>query len=100
MFKYLRGRCIPPAEHGPWTVCDERANRASNVITFEMNFRPSGFDRPVNAAFKEQIRSKLNIAGVVTLVVVFMKDNHGEVVLHFEGPDEEVAKAKAAFDQN
>jgi hypothetical protein len=74
-------------------------DRAINVITFKMDFRPSGFDRPVSGALKEQVRSKLNIAGVVTVVVVFMRGPHGEVVLHFEGPDEEVAKAKSAFNQ-
>jgi hypothetical protein len=75
------------------------ADRAINVITFKMNFRPSGFDRPVNGALKEQVRSKLNIAGVVSLTVVFQRGPSGELVLHFEGPDEEVAKAKAALDK-
>lgn len=67
------------------------------MITFKMDFRPSGFDRPVSGALKEQIRSKLNIAGVVTVSVIFQRGPRGEVVLHFEGPDEDVAKAKAAL---
>lgn len=76
------------------------ADRAINVITFKMDFRPSGFDRPVSGALKEQVRSKLNIAGVVALTVIFQRDPCGELVLHFEGPDEDVAKAKAAFDKD
>jgi hypothetical protein len=64
-----------------------------------MDFRSSGFDRPVSGALKEQVRSKLNIAGVVALTVLFQRDPCGEVVLHFDGPDEDVAKAKAAFDK-
>lgn len=67
------------------------------MITFKMDSRPSGFDRPVSGALKEQIRSKLNIAGVVTVTVIFQRGPRGEVVLHFEGPDEDVAKAKAAL---
>ena len=69
------------------------------MIAFKMDFRPSGFDRPVSEALKEQIRSKLNIAGVDSLTVVFQRGPGGEVVLDFEGPDEEVAKAKAALDK-
>lgn len=69
------------------------------MIIFKTNFRPSGFDRPVTGALKEEIRSKLNIAGVVTLTVVFQRGPRSELVLHFEGPDEDVAKAKAAFDK-
>jgi hypothetical protein len=69
------------------------------VINFKTDFRPSGFDRPVTAAFKDEIRSKLNIAGVVTLTVVFQRGPCGELVLHFEGPDEDVVKAKTAFDK-
>jgi hypothetical protein len=69
------------------------------VITFKMDFRPSGFDKPVTGHFKEEIRSKLTIAGVVTVTVIFKRGPRGELVLHFDGPDEDVAKAKAAFDQ-
>jgi len=69
------------------------------VITFKMDFRPSGFDQPGSGALKEQIRSKLNIAGVVALTVIFQKGPRGEVVFHFEGLDEDVAKARAAFDK-
>lgn len=77
----------------------ERADRAINVITFKMDFRPSGFDRPVSGALKEEIRSRLNLAGVVSLAVILKRGPQGEVVLHFEGPAEEVAKAEAVFDQ-
>jgi hypothetical protein len=64
-----------------------------------MDFRPSGFDRPVSGALKEEIRSRLNLAGVVSLTVILRRGPQGEVVLHFEGPDEDVAKAEAAFDK-
>ena len=84
----------------PWTFVTNGADRAINVITFKMDFRPSGFDGPVSGALKEQIRSKLNIAGVVTLTVVFQRGPRGEVVRHFEGPNEDVAKAEAAFDKS
>lgn len=83
----------------PWTFVTNGADRAINVITFKMDFRPSGFDRPVNGAFKEQIRSRLNIAGVDNVTVTLQRGPTGEVVVHFEGPDEDVAKAKAAFDK-
>ena len=84
----------------PWTFVTNGADRAIHVITFKMDFRPSGFDRPVSGAFKEEVRSTLNIAGVVALTVIFRRGPCGEVVLHFEGPDEDVAKAKAAFDKS
>jgi hypothetical protein len=74
-------------------------DRAINVITFKTNFKPSGFDRPVSSALKEQIRSKLNISGVVNVTVILQRGPRGEVVVHFEGPNEDVVKAKAAFDQ-
>jgi len=77
----------------------ERADRAINVITFKMDFRPSGFDRPVSGALKEEIRSRLNLAGVASLTVILTRGPQGEVVLHFEGPDEDVTKAEAAFDK-
>lgn len=69
------------------------------MIIFKTDFRPSGFDRPVTGHFKDQIRSKLTIAGVVTLTVIFKRGPRGELVLHFDGADEDVVKAKAAFDQ-
>ena len=69
------------------------------MITFKTDFKPSGFDRPVTEYFKDQISSKLARAGIATLTVIIKRRPHGELVLHFDGPDEDVAKAKAAFDQ-
>jgi hypothetical protein len=69
------------------------------VITFKTDYRPSGFDRPVTEHFKYQIRCKLTVAGVVTLTVIFKRGPRGELVLHFDGADEDVARAKKAFDQ-
>jgi hypothetical protein len=70
------------------------------VIIFKTDFSPSAFDRPVTAHFKDQIRSKLSIAGVVTLTVIFKRGPRGDLVLHFDGPEEEIAKAKAALNTN
>jgi hypothetical protein len=67
------------------------------VIIFKTDFNTSGFDRPVTGPFKEEIRSKLNRAGVVTLTLTFKRGPRGELVFHFDGPDEEIAKAKAAL---
>jgi hypothetical protein len=78
---------------------DLRRNRVIDVIIFKMDFRPSGFDRPVTGHCKDQIRSRLTIAGVVALTVIFQRGPHGELVLHFDGPEDEVVKAKAAFNQ-
>jgi hypothetical protein len=78
---------------------DLRRNRVIDVIIFKMDFRPSGFDRPVTGHCKDQIRSRLTIAGVVALTVIFQRGPHGELVLHFDGSEDEVMKAKAAFNQ-
>jgi hypothetical protein len=67
------------------------------VITFKTDFKPSGFDRPVTGPFKDEIRARLNDAGVVTLTLVFKRGPHGELLLHFDGPAEEIARAKAAL---
>jgi hypothetical protein len=68
------------------------------VITFKTDFKPSGFDRPVTGPFEDEIRAKLNDAGVVTLTLVFKRGPHRELLFHFDGPDEEIARAKAALD--
>ena len=68
------------------------------MIIFRTDFRPSAFDRPVTGHSKDQIRSKLTIAGVVALTVIFKRGPLGELVLHFDGADEDVARAKAAFE--
>jgi hypothetical protein len=67
------------------------------VITFKTDFQPSGFDRPVTEPFKDEIRAKLNDAGVATLTLVFTRGPQRELLLHFDGPDEEIARAKAAL---
>jgi hypothetical protein len=69
------------------------------MIAFKTDFRPSGFDRPVTEHFKDQILSKLAQAGIATLTVIIKRGPRRELVLHFDGADEDVAKAKAAFDQ-
>lgn len=95
------GRVPPPNEHGSLALLPRiGADRASAVITIKTEFRTSGFDRPVTGHFKDQIRSKLTIAGVVTLTVVIKRDPRGELVLHFDGPDEEIARAKTALNVN
>jgi len=68
-----------------------------DVIIFRTDFKPSGFDRPVTGPFKNEIRSKLNEAGVTNLTLVFKRGPQGELVFHFDGPDEDIAKAKAAL---
>jgi hypothetical protein len=67
------------------------------VITFKTDFQPSGFDRPVTGPFQDEIRSKLNDAGVVTLTLVFKRGPQGELVFHLDGPGEEIARAKTAL---
>jgi hypothetical protein len=69
------------------------------VITFKTDFRPSGFDRPVTEHFKDQILLKLARAGIATLTVIIKRGPRRELVLHFDGADEDVARAKAAFDK-
>lgn len=74
-------------------------DRAITVITFQIDFNPSGFDRPVTEHLKNQILSKLARAGIATLNVIIRRDPRRELVLRLDGLDEEVARAKAALDQ-
>ena len=67
------------------------------MIIFKTDFKPNGFDRPVTGPFKDEIRSKLNNAGVVALTLIFKRGPRGELVLHFDGLDEDIARAKAAL---
>lgn len=69
------------------------------MIIFKTDFKPSAFDRPVTGYLKDQIRSKLTIAGVATLTVVFQRGPRGELILNFDGPEEEIERAKAALEQ-
>lgn len=69
-----------------------------DVITFKKDFRPSGFDRPVTEFFKNQIVSKLAGAGIVRLTVLLKRGPARQLVLHFDGAPEDVAKANEAFD--
>jgi hypothetical protein len=75
-------------------------DRAPNVITFKIRASPSGFDRPVTKYFKDQILSRLAQSGIGTITVIIERDPRHELVLSFEGPEEEVAKAKATFEEN
>ena len=69
------------------------------MITFKTDFRPSGFDRPVTEYFKDQIVSKLAGVGIATLTVIIKRGPRRELVLHFDGADEDVARAKDALDK-
>jgi hypothetical protein len=69
-----------------------------DVITFKTDFRPSGFDRPVTEYFKNQIALQLAGAGIAKLTVLIRRGPGRELVLHFDGAPEEVAKANEAFD--
>jgi len=82
-----------------WPFVTSGADRAINVITFKMDFRPSGFDRPATEDFKGRIVSKLTRAGIATLTVIIKRGPGRELLLCFDGADEDVAKAKAAFDR-
>jgi|GEM_PF-3487209 len=75
-------------------------DRAINVITFKINANPSGFDRPVTKYFTDQILSRLTRLGIGNLTVIIERDPRRELVLRFEGPEEEVTKAKATFQEN
>ncbi|HEV2842362.1 MAG TPA: hypothetical protein VGW39_13635 [Chthoniobacterales bacterium] len=68
------------------------------MITFKTDFEPNGFDRPVTAHFKEQVATKLIRAGIASLTVIIKRGPRRELVLHFEGADEDVEKAKTAFE--
>jgi hypothetical protein len=65
-----------------------------------MGYTPSGFDRPVTQHFKDEIRSRLSLAGVVRLAVIFKRGPRGERILDFDGPDKDIARAKAALNLN
>jgi len=67
------------------------------VITFEISFRPSAFDRPLTEYVKDQISFKLAGAGVSDVVVVVEQSPGGKLFFDFKGAGEEVAKAQAAF---
>jgi len=67
------------------------------VITFKTDFEPNGFDRPVTAHFKEQVAAKLIGAGIDCLTVTIKRGPHRELMLHFDGADEDIERAKAAF---
>jgi hypothetical protein len=95
------GVAFPPNEHGSLALLPRiGADRAIEVITFKTDFRPSGFDRPVTEHFKDQILSKLARAGIATLTVIIKRGPRRELVLHFHGVDEDIAKADAAFNIN
>jgi hypothetical protein len=83
-----------------WRFNRAGVDRVIDVIIFKTDFSPSAFDRPVTGHVKDQIRSKLSIAGVGTLTVVFKRGPRGELVLHFDGPEEEITKAKAVLNTN
>ena len=67
------------------------------MITFKTDFKPSGFDRPVTQYFQEQISSKLAGAGIASLTVIIKRGPRRELILHFDGTDDDVEKAKTAF---
>jgi hypothetical protein len=75
-------------------------DRTITVITFKINASPCGFDRPVTEYFKDQILSRLVHSGIGNLTVIIERDPRHELVLRFEGPEEEVTKAKATFEEN
>lgn len=62
-----------------------------------MDFRRSGFDRPVTDHFKEQILSQLAGAGIATLTVIIRRGPHNEPVLEFDGAEEDIARAKSWY---
>lgn len=67
------------------------------MITFNIESKPNGFDRPVTEHFRDQVLAKLAGAGIASLTVTIKRGPHRELVLHFDGADEDVEKAKAAF---
>jgi hypothetical protein len=89
----------PLAEHRSLALSPLGADRAINVITFKIDFKPSGFDRPVTEYFKNQVLSRLTRAGIASLTVIVKRDPRRELVLRFDGPDHDVTRAKAAFDK-
>jgi hypothetical protein len=67
------------------------------VITFEISFRPSAFDRPLTEYVKDEISFKLAAAGVSELIVIVERGPGGKLFFDFKGAAEEVAKAQAAL---
>ena len=90
----------PLNERAPGARSTNGRDRLIKVITFKTNFRPNGFDRPVTEGFKEQIVSKLAGVGITTLTVIIDRGPRRELVLYFDGPDEEVARVQAALNLN
>lgn len=92
---------LPPDHEGPLPLLPRiGVDRAIKVITFQINASPSGFDRPVTKYFKDQVLSRLTRSGIGNVTVIIERDPRRELVLRFEGPEEEVTKAKAAFEEN
>ena len=92
---------LPPDHQGPLPLLPRiGVDRAIDVINFKINARPSGFDRPVTEYFKNRILARLARSGVGNLTVIIERDSRRDLVLRFEGPEEEVAKAKATFEEN
>jgi hypothetical protein len=75
-------------------------DRALNVITFKIEVSHSGFDRPVTDYFKDQILARLAQSGIGNLTVIVERDPRRDLVLRFEGPEEEVSKARTTFPEN
>lgn len=94
-FSYVRRKAAPE-----FISPAPRSDCAIKVITFEMGYTPGGFDRPVTEHFKDEIQSKLCIAGAVTLTVIFKRGPRGERILYFDGPGKDIARAKAALNLN
>ena len=104
MEKLRRVSCaiaLPPDHQGLLPLLSRiGVDRAIDVITFKINASPCGFDRPVTTYFKDQILSRLTRMGIGHLTVIIERDPRRELVLRFEGPEEEVTKAKATFEEN
>jgi hypothetical protein len=90
---------LPLAEHRSLALLPLGEDRATNVITFKIDYKPSGFDRPVTEYFKRQVFSRLSRAGIASMTVIIKRDPRRELVLRFDGPDQDVMRAKAAFDK-
>jgi hypothetical protein len=92
---------LPPDHQGPQPLLPRiGVDRAINVITFKINASPSGFERPVTKYFQDQILSRLSSLGIGNVTVIIERDPRHEFLLRFEGPEEEVRKAKATFEAN
>jgi hypothetical protein len=67
------------------------------VITFKIDFKPSGFDRPVTDYFQSDIQSRLLRAGIGTLTVNIIRGPRHQLLLQFEGGADDIAKANTAL---